>query len=71
MQLTSKFVWLAKRKKPAHGPDVRAGLLSYLPHLLPIGTKDLDFGFGFLPVLSEMSEIREFRCFSVKFSDKI
>jgi hypothetical protein len=28
-------------------------------------TKDLDFGFGFLPVLSEMGEIREFRCFSV------
>jgi hypothetical protein len=27
--------------------------------------KDLDFGFGFLPVLSEMGEIREFRCFSV------
>jgi hypothetical protein len=33
--------------------------------------KDLDFGFGFLPVLSEMGEIREFRCFSVKFSDEI
>jgi hypothetical protein len=29
------------------------------------GAKDLDFGFGFLPVLSEMGEIREFRCFSV------
>jgi hypothetical protein len=36
-----------------------------------MGSKDLDFGFGFLPVLSEMGEIREFRCFSVKFSDKI
>jgi hypothetical protein len=34
-------------------------------------SKDLDFGFGFLPVLSEMGEIQEFRCFSVKFSDKI
>jgi hypothetical protein len=30
-------------------------------------TKDLDFGFGFLPVLSEMGEIWEFRCFSVLF----
>jgi hypothetical protein len=28
-------------------------------------TKDLDFGFGFLPVLGEMGEIREFRCFLV------
>jgi hypothetical protein len=28
-------------------------------------SKDLAFGFGFLPVLSEMGEIREFRCFSV------
>jgi hypothetical protein len=32
---------------------------------------DLDLGFGFLPVLSEMGEIREFRYFSVKFSNKI
>jgi hypothetical protein len=27
--------------------------------------RDLDFGFDFLPVPSEMGEIREFRCFSV------
>jgi hypothetical protein len=37
---------------------------------LEVGTrglvhKDLDFGFGFLPILGKMGEIREFRCFSV------
>jgi hypothetical protein len=34
-------------------------------HYNPVQSKDLDFGFGFLPVRSEMGEIREFRCFSV------
>jgi hypothetical protein len=37
--------------------------------------RDLDFGFDFLPVLSEMGKIWEFRCFSVvqnfEFLDKI
>jgi hypothetical protein len=40
-------------------------ICKFIHNLNLVDIKDLDFGFGFLPVLSEMGEIREFRCFSV------